>query len=193
MNLKVNDIETPVGTLRIAALEDRLCAVGFVEQWAALLSGLEQRFGGVRLEPAPDPAGASHRINAYFAGDLHALDAVRVDPGGTAFQRKVWAALRTIPVGRTASYSEVARAIGHAAAVRAVGAANGSNPIAIVIPCHRVIRSNGALCGYGGGIHRKRWLLAHEHAAVAPCRMENAAQGPFANARPDAIAPAPQR
>ena len=85
-----------------------------------------------------------------------------MDTGGTPFQRKVWSALRDIGVGRTASYSEVAKAVGSPSAVRAVGAANGANPIPIVIPCHRVIGADGSLCGYGGGLERKRWLLRHE-------------------------------
>jgi methylated-DNA-[protein]-cysteine S-methyltransferase len=100
----------------------------------------------------------------YFGGDLRALDAVPCDPGGTPFQARVWKALRTIPVGTTWSYGALARRIGDPKAVRAVGFANGSNPIAVVIPCHRVIGSNGTLVGYGGGLERKHWLLAHEGA-----------------------------
>ena len=174
MKLKMDEIETPIGTLRVAALEDVLCAVGFADQWAALAAALQQRFGEVRLERQANPGGATSRLAAYFVGDLSALDDLRVDAGGTAFQRKVWAALRTIPPGRTASYSDVAKAIGSRTAVRAVGAANGSNPISIVVPCHRVIGADGRLCGYGGGIERKRWLLQHERAVVASCRIENA-------------------
>jgi methylated-DNA-[protein]-cysteine S-methyltransferase len=89
-----------------------------------------------------------------------------VDLGGTAFQQRVWAALREIPAGRTVSYGEIAAAVGSPTAVRAVGAANGRNPVPIVVPCHRVIRADGNLCGYGGGIERKRWLLEHEAALV---------------------------
>ena len=190
MKLKMDEIETPIGTLRMAALEGTLCAVGFADHWAALAAALQQRFGEVRVERQADPGGATSRLAAYFAGELSALDDLRVDVGGTPFQRRVWTALRTIPAGRTASYSEVARAIGRRGAVRAVGAANGANPISIVVPCHRVIRADGSLCGYGGGIERKRWLLQHERAVVAPCRIEKAihanpemqdeAQSPFA-------------
>jgi len=107
----------------------------------------------------PDIAAA---LSAYFAGDLRAIDAVAVDPEGTPFQRRVWAALRTIPAGTTWSYAELARAVGQPTATRAVGAANGRNPIALVVPCHRVIASDGALGGYGGGLEMKRWLLRHE-------------------------------
>jgi len=89
-----------------------------------------------------------------------------VDPGGTPFQRAVWAALRRIPPGTTCSYTDLARAVGAPTAVRAVGTANGANPVAVVIPCHRVVRSDGSLGGYGGGLDRKRWLLEHEKAAL---------------------------
>src|SRR5258708_9659938 len=156
MNLRMDEIETPIGALRLVASEEALCAVGFVDRWDRLLRALEQRFGEVRLLRERNPAGVSARLIAYFAGELPALDGLPVETGGTSFQQKVWAALREIEVGRTASYSEVARAIGSPAAVRAVGAANGSNPISIVIPCHRVIRSDGDLCGYGGGAAPQR-------------------------------------
>jgi methylated-DNA-[protein]-cysteine S-methyltransferase len=165
MKLRMDEIETPIGSLRLVAFEDALCAVGFVDCWNGLERALEQRFGEVRLRRERNPAGASARLEAYFAGELLALAGLPVRTGGTPFQQKVWAALREIAIGRTASYSEVARAIGSPAAVRAVGAANGSNPISIVIPCHRVIRADGSLCGYGGGIERKRWLLEHEGRA----------------------------
>lgn len=106
-------------------------------------------------------------MKAYFAGDLAALDRLEVAPEGTAFQQQVWAALRKIPVGATTSYAQIARAIGRPTAVRAVGAANGRNPIALVVPCHRVIASDGTLCGYAGGLWRKQWLLQHERALLA--------------------------
>ena len=101
-------------------------------------------------------------MEAYFAGNLAAIDEIRVETGGTPFQREVWAALRTIPAGTTLSYSALAVQIGRPKAVRAVGLANGANPISIVVPCHRVIGANNSLTGYGGGMQRKRWLLAHE-------------------------------
>jgi methylated-DNA-[protein]-cysteine S-methyltransferase len=102
------------------------------------------------------------RLRAYFAGDLAVLDTIPADPGGTPFQARVWAELRKIPVGSTVSYSELARRADTPDAVRAVGAANGRNPVPIVIPCHRVIGANGTLTGYGGGLDRKQWLLVHE-------------------------------
>jgi methylated-DNA-[protein]-cysteine S-methyltransferase len=102
------------------------------------------------------------RLGDYFAGDLDALADIPVNPGGTPFQRSVWSALRRVAPGQTVAYRDLARAIGAPAAVRAVGAANGANPIAIVIPCHRAIGADGSLTGYAGGLERKRWLLAHE-------------------------------
>jgi methylated-DNA-[protein]-cysteine S-methyltransferase len=104
-------------------------------------------------------------LSRYFGGELDAIESVGVELNGTEFQKRVWQALRRIPAGSTLSYAEVARRIGDRTAVRAVGAANGANPVAIVVPCHRVIGSDGALTGYGGGLDRKRWLLEHEHAA----------------------------
>src|SRR5439155_26921038 len=106
------------------------------------------------------------RLRRYLDGELHALDDIDVDLGGTPFQQRVWAALRKIPVGVTRSYGELARAIGKPAAVRAVGLANGKNPVSLVVPCHRVIGSDGKLVGYGGGIERKRWLPPHERALL---------------------------
>ena len=118
--------------------------------------------GAVRLQPAPRQSAASQALQAYFAGDTRAIDAVPTATNGSEFQRLVWDALRTIPAGGTLSYGALAVRIGRPSAVRAVGLANGANPIPIVVPCHRVVGANGALTGFGGGIERKRWLLAHE-------------------------------
>ena len=109
-----------------------------------------------------DDYGLAKRLRAYFDGDLDALADVDVDLRGTAFQRDVWNALRAIPAGETVSYRDIAEAVGRPEATRAVGNAVGSNPVAIVVPCHRVIRASGGLGGFGGGLDRKRWLLAHE-------------------------------
>jgi len=103
-------------------------------------------------------------LTRYFAGETDALDVIDVEMNGTSFQRRVWAALRDVKAGTTVSYGEIARRIGAPSAVRAVGAANGANPVAIVVPCHRVIGGNGSLTGYGGGLERKQWLLRHEQA-----------------------------
>ena len=118
------------------------------------------------MEPAHDPGGCASAVDAYFQGEFAIIDSLSVDVGGTPFQRVVWRALRAIPAGRTMSYAELARHIGRPSAVRAVGRANGANPISVVVPCHRLVGTNGSLTGYGGGLERKRWLLAHEAAAV---------------------------
>ena len=110
------------------------------------------------------PSRARRAIEAYFEGDRCALDAVVVETRGTLFQRELWRALRSIPWGRTSSYGALAVKLGRPKAMRAVGAANGANPVAIIQPCHRVIGADGSLTGFGGGIERKRWLLAHEGA-----------------------------
>ena len=117
---------------------------------------------GVALREVTRKSSARQALDAYFAGELEAIAGLRTTTTGTDFQREVWRALRRIPTGRTLSYGALATKIGRPAAVRAVGLANGANPIAIVVPCHRVIGANSSLTGYGGGIERKRWLLEHE-------------------------------
>jgi methylated-DNA-[protein]-cysteine S-methyltransferase len=125
---------------------------------------LRRHYGenGFRLESAPNPNRLTDAINSYFAGELTAIDTLPVQTAGTPFQREVWRTLRKIPCGTTVSYGKLAEQIGRPTAVRAVGLANGSNPIGVVVPCHRVIGANGTLTGYGGGMERKRWLLQHE-------------------------------
>jgi methylated-DNA-[protein]-cysteine S-methyltransferase len=126
---------------------------------------LSARFGAaLRLEKGSEDAEAPRALRAYFAGDPRALDALRVDPGGTEFQATVWRELRRIPAGKTRTYGELAAAIGRPAGARAAGGAVGSNPIPLVIPCHRILGGDGRLTGFGGGIARKRWLLRHEGA-----------------------------
>jgi len=119
-------------------------------------------------------AAAIDQLGAYFAGELTDFD-LRLAPHGTDFQRRVWAALRTIPYGTTTSYGELAAELGNPGASRAVGLANGRNPIAIIVPCHRVIGSDGTLTGYGGGLDRKRWLLDHEQAVLRRHGLEGVA------------------
>lgn len=121
---------------------------------------------GYRLTPAPCPTPLACAFEGYFGGQLEALDALPVATNGTPFQRDVWTALRTLPAGSTTPYGALAAKLGKPAAVRAVGLANGANPIGIVVPCHRVIGANGTLTGYGGGLERKAWLLAHEGVAL---------------------------
>lgn len=119
---------------------------------------------------------------AWFAGDCRALDALTTAPAGTPFQLRVWEALRRIPPGRTASYGEIARRIGSPGAARAVGSANHHNPIAVAIPCHRVIGSDGRLVGYAGGVDRKRWLLAHEATWAGGQAASSKSNGPSTRA-----------
>jgi O-6-methylguanine DNA methyltransferase len=123
---------------------------------------LTEHYGDVAIKRGAAPKAISQALDAYFDGDFAALEAVPVATGGTVFQRAVWHALREIPPGTTQSYGQIAASIGRPAASRAVGAANGANPVAIVVPCHRVIGAGGTLTGYAGGIARKCWLLDHE-------------------------------
>jgi len=158
---------SPVGELAAYTHQGALCALSFLSGRYDPLAVLSARLGKIETREA-DPLDVAGRFRDYFRGELDALDSLPVDTGGTPFQRRVWEALRTIPVGTTVSYLEMARRVGAPDAVRAVGAANGANPVAIVLPCHRVIGSNGRLVGYGGGLDRKRWLLAHENAPITP-------------------------
>jgi methylated-DNA-[protein]-cysteine S-methyltransferase len=129
---------------------------------------LARHYGpGTVARPAPVPQAIATPIDAYFAGDLPAIHTLAHASAGTGFQRRVWRALLEVPVGSTWSYADIATAIGNPRGVRAVGLANGANPIALIVPCHRVIGSNGSLTGYGGGLERKLWLLRHEGALIA--------------------------
>jgi methylated-DNA-[protein]-cysteine S-methyltransferase len=165
MQLLLDRVETPIGVLLVVAdQEGNLRAVDWADYEERMLRLLRRHYGkgGFELEDARNPHGLSEVLQRYFAGELAAIDMLPVETGGTAFQREVWRALREIPCGDTVSYAELASRIGRPTAVRAVGLANGSNPVGIVVPCHRVIGANGSLTGYGGGIERKRWLLEHE-------------------------------
>jgi methylated-DNA-[protein]-cysteine S-methyltransferase len=158
-------LSTPIGMMMIAAdAEGKLRAALFTEEEEVIRRQLRLQAGkqGFNLEPARNPHGLTEAISNYFAAELGAIDALPVETGGTPFQREVWRALREIPCGSTTSYGKLAERIGRPSAVRAVGLANGANPVAVVVPCHRVIGSNGSLTGYGGGMERKRWLLDHE-------------------------------
>ncbi|MET0391255.1 MAG: methylated-DNA--[protein]-cysteine S-methyltransferase [Polyangiales bacterium] len=160
------EIATPIGTLLLVTDgQAHVRAVDWHDYETRMLQllGLHYR-QGFTLVTDPAPAAVVQAFEAYFAGDRQALDRLPVATGGTAFQREVWAALRGIPLGTTVSYGALAERIGKPRAVRAVGLANGANPISVVVPCHRVIGASGALTGYAGGLARKRWLLEHEGA-----------------------------
>lgn len=160
-------ISTPVGTALVATDETGvLRAFNWMGFEARMNAWIERRYPSTRLEAGRGPANVRAGFEAYFAGDRRALEAVPWRAAGTDFQLKVWAALCMIPAGETLSYQGLAQCIGRPTAMRAVGMANGSNPISLVVPCHRVIGANGSLTGYGGGLERKRWLLAHEGAAL---------------------------
>jgi O-6-methylguanine DNA methyltransferase len=165
MKLLLERLPTEIGEILIVTDEqDRLRALDFADYETRMNRLLARHYGEVELAKRPTPSPATEAIGAYLAGDLHALDGLTVATGGTEFQRQVWAALRAIPAGETLSYSGLARKIGRPRAVRAVGLANGSNPIAMVVPCHRVVGASGDLTGYAGGMERKAWLLRHEGA-----------------------------
>jgi methylated-DNA-[protein]-cysteine S-methyltransferase len=182
--LLIDHTDTPLGPFTlIADTAGRLRATGWHDvrtngRMARQLLAHEND-PRVTLTPATDPGGLTTAIRAYFDGDLSAIaDLPLADAIGTPFQRAVWRALRDIPCGQTRSYGELARQIGRPAAVRAVGLANGANPVGVVVPCHRVIGSTGALVGYGGGLDRKRWLLAHERRAGVALELPFAAPAP---------------
>ncbi len=154
-------LASPVGRLLLAACEAGLCHLSFEE-------------GRHDVQPQPGWREDDRRLgevirqlNDYFAGTLRQFD-VPLAPQGTVFQRRVWEELCRIPYGETISYAQLAHRVRNPRASRAVGLANGANPIAIIVPCHRVIGSDGTLTGYGGGLRNKQWLLAHERAHVAP-------------------------
>jgi methylated-DNA-[protein]-cysteine S-methyltransferase len=167
LQLLLDQIHTPLGGLLIATDQDgNLRATSWSDYQIDLRPSLELHYGrnGFTIQHGSNAGGLTDAIARYFAGDLTAIDNLPVQTAGTPFQRDVWRALREIPCGTTISYAELAARIGRPKAVRAVGLANGSNPVGVVVPCHRVIGSDGSLTGYGGGIERKRWLLRHEHA-----------------------------
>ena len=161
-------IPSPTGVILLASdAQNRLRALDWEDHEPRMLRLLRLHYGegAASLEERGDSSPGRRAVEAYFDGALTALDALEVETGGTPFQREVWAALRAIPVGRTTSYGALAASIGRPKAVRAVGLANGANPVGIVVPCHRVIGADSSLTGYGGGLQRKLWLLRHEGCA----------------------------
>jgi methylated-DNA-[protein]-cysteine S-methyltransferase len=166
--LTLDRVPTPIGEALICTDEtDALRILYFADHEDHMRLTLSRLYRGIEPVAGAAPARIRQALQAYFSGELQALDRIHWRIGGTDFQRKVWNALAAIPAGETRSYGEQAARIGHPTAVRAVGLANGANPISLVLPCHRVIGSDGSLTGYGGGLERKRWLLAHEGALSA--------------------------
>jgi methylated-DNA-[protein]-cysteine S-methyltransferase len=160
MTLALGRYDSPIGQLAVATVGDCIVGIDLRGDPAALEVQLIKKTGA--SASGPPSRVVLEGLDRYFAGDLTAIDALAVNPSGTPFQLRVWSALRDVHAGSTTSYSAIAKRLGMPQAVRAVGAANGANPIPIVIPCHRVIGADGRLVGYGGGLDRKRWLLAHE-------------------------------
>ncbi len=167
--LQLESLTTPTGRMLIVTDgEQRLRAADWADHEDRMHRLLRRHYpdSALRALAAGRSSAARHALDAYFEGDLDAVGAIATTTNGTDFQRQVWAALRRIPAGSVLSYGALAVALGRPAAARAVGLANGANPIAIVVPCHRVIGADASLTGYGGGLARKRWLLSHEASAA---------------------------
>jgi methylated-DNA-[protein]-cysteine S-methyltransferase len=168
-------VETPIGPMTLLVRGDKLIGLEFGDQDWRIGRDLKRRFGGdaPKVEWVSNPLGLSDRVAAYYTGDFAAVDGIDTDGGGTPFQERVWAELKRIPKGTVISYLDLACRLGQPTATRAVGLANGRNPISIVVPCHRVIGADGSLTGYGGGIERKRWLLEHEGVPLRDGRLDS--------------------
>src|SRR4029077_5742620 len=169
--LSADRLESTIGTLLLIHDRDgHVRALDFHDFESRMRRLLRLHYGAEEndfaVEDRAAPTTIRRAISDYFSDDLCAVNSIPVTTGGTSFQREVWAALRTIEAGTTLSYGALARQLGRPKSVRAVGSANGANPVAIVVPCHRVIGADGSLTGYGGGISRKRWLLTHEGIAL---------------------------
>lgn len=164
--LRLDRLATPIGEALIVTDEaGYLRAFDWADRAASMQRLLRLHYGSVVPEPSAAPKNVKRLLQSYFEGDLGCLEAIEWRTAGTPFQRAVWTALTTIAPGETMSYGALASKLDCPRSVRAVGLANGANPISVVVPCHRVIGADGSLTGYGGGIERKRWLLNHEDAA----------------------------
>jgi methylated-DNA-[protein]-cysteine S-methyltransferase len=160
-------LPTPIGmALMVTDAEGVLRAFDWDDHSARVKELLRLQYGAVSLQDARAPQHVRAALAAYFAGDLACLNTIEWRVAGTPFQRKVWTSLPKIPAGTTVSYGAFAARLGMPKAMRAVGHANGSNPLSVVVPCHRLIGANGSLVKYGSGLERKRWLLAHEGVNV---------------------------
>lgn len=162
IDFAVRPMKTPIGTIRLVTVEEGLVGVRFANDAAHIRDGLDSASAQTHLDNVEEALGE------YFAGTRKDFAHLPVLAKGTAWQLKVWGALFKIPFGQTKSYAEIAQSVGNPKAMRAVGLANGRNPIPIIIPCHRVIGANGTLTGFGGGLPAKKWLLEHEGVAARP-------------------------
>jgi methylated-DNA-[protein]-cysteine S-methyltransferase len=166
--LFLDSLDTPIGkALLVTDADGALRLLDWEDHEDRMRVLLRRQYGSVVLERRPAAATVRAPLERYFAGELIALQEIPWRTQGTSFQHLVWTALTDIPAGATLSYGALAQRIGKASAVRAVGLANGANPVSVVVPCHRVIGADGSLTGYGGGLERKRWLLRHEGALNA--------------------------
>jgi methylated-DNA-[protein]-cysteine S-methyltransferase len=166
-SFSVDRLETPIGAaLIITDVDGILRAFDWEDHVIRIKELLRLQYGAVELKDARAPTAIRSALSSYFNGDLAALGAITWRIAGTRFQQKVWSALPNIRAGTTMTYGALAAQLGSPNAMRAVGHANGSNPISVVIPCHRLIAANGSLVKYGSGLERKRWLLRHEGVAV---------------------------
>lgn len=168
MQLFVERIQTPIGPLLITHDGKALANIAFADREDRRAGELERDFRDAEIVPAREPTHFAKALTSYFDGDIRAIDKLPVITFGTDFQTQCWKALRRVRPGTTRSYGDHARAIGRPKASRAVGAANGFNPISIVVPCHRLIGADGSLVHYGGGLERKRWLIDHEASHARP-------------------------
>ena len=164
--IHLTTLQSPIGELTVGARGGRVCLLHFGPDEPRIRAALRRWYKDEPIELHPDPAGAVTALREYFAGSLTALDGIDVEMNGTPFQQRVWTTLRSVKAGTTTSYAAIAKAIDAPQAVRAVGAANGANPVAVIVPCHRIIGTDGSLTGYGGGLERKRWLLEHERVLL---------------------------
>ncbi|HUJ51052.1 MAG TPA: methylated-DNA--[protein]-cysteine S-methyltransferase [Bryobacteraceae bacterium] len=167
MLLHYDEFNSPIGRILFVSDGEAVCALDFAGYESRMEALLSRRYGQVEFQRGSDPLGLNQLLQRYFAGDLHAFEYTPVCSGGSAFQELVWKALRTIPVGKTWTYGQLAVRLRRPKAARAVGHANSLNPVAIIVPCHRVIGASSSLTGYAGGLERKQWLLRHEGALPA--------------------------
>jgi len=160
--LQSDKYSSPIGEILILANGGKLCYLDFADNDSRLQKLLKTRFGEYSIIPEHNVLNMQSRLDQYFAGKWEAFDGLELRTDGTEFQRTVWCGLKQIPVGKAISYHQLAKSIKIPKAIRAAASANAKNPISIIIPCHRVIGSDGSLRGYAGGVDRKSWLLRHE-------------------------------